>query len=127
MLSKETIKKMRQVIKAVLREPEFYDQSYYPTSNDCGQTCCAAGWAVWNQDPNKYRKMCQYDRVLIYNWCLEAEKALGLPDTENKLFVYASDWPQPYASQYHSATTNKERAQAMAARWEHFIATDGKE
>lgn len=122
-LSKLTIQKMRAVIKAVLAEPEFYDQSNYPKNYDCGLECCSAGWAVWLDNPRTYKRKALNEE---FDWQDEAEKALGLGSTGSKLFWGYSSWPSPFADMYRYALTPLERAKAMAARWERFIATDGK-
>ena len=123
-LSAETIRKMRRVIKAVLAEPEFYDQSHYPLKSDCGAVCCAAGWAVWLDDPKRYSLLVKRADVA---WKSDAEAVLGLSDTRDKLFVFAHNWPTQFWRRYRKAKTPLGRAMAMAARWEHFIATDGAE
>lgn len=123
-LSANTIRKMRRVIKAVLAEPEYYDQSYYPQKSDCGLVCCAAGWTVWLDNPDRYKVLMKRPAA---NWWREAEAVLGLPDTGNKLFVFAHNWPTQFWRRYIKAKTPLGRAKAMAARWEHFIATDGAE
>jgi hypothetical protein len=123
-LSRETIRKMRAVIKAILAEPEFYKQSLYPQPDDCGEVCCAAGWTVWLANPKTYKRKAAN---LRYDWPLAAEKVLGLGRTENKLFVFASSWPSVFSDMYYDAITPLQHAQAMAARWEHFIKTDGRE
>lgn len=125
-LSKSTIHKMRAVVKAVLAEPEFYNQTFFPMQSDCGTSCCAAGWAVWLDDPETYKEI-----VLKFgataSWVGLAEKSLGLQNTGSGLFGFASSWPSEFGAMYANATTPIGRAQAMAARWEHFIATDGAE
>ena len=124
-LSAETIRKMRRVIKAVLAEPQYFNQSWFPQAQDCGAVCCAAGWAVWLDDPDHYKSLVKIDTGV--EWWAEAERVLGLPDTEDKLFCFAGNWPRRFASRYRRAKTARGRAKAMAARWEHFIATDGAE
>ena len=125
-LSEATIAKMRKVIKAVLAEPEYYDQQYFPKASDCGQTCCAAGWAVWLFEPaREYRKLAK--RTDEVAWRNKAEEALGLPPTGWKLFGHARDWPLAYSVMYLNARNPRGRAEAMAARWERYIATDGAE
>lgn len=124
-LSAETIRKMRRVIQAVLAEPEYYNQSIFPDPSDCGAVCCAAGWAVWLDDPDRYESLVK--TAIDVAWWMEAESALGLSDTGDKLFVFANSWPRRFYQRYYRAKTARGRAQAMAARWEHFIATDGAE
>lgn len=123
LLSKSTIAKMRAVVKAVLAEPEFYDQQWFPTS--CMSACCAAGWAVWLDDPAAYERLSKSQYYV--DWKRRAEGALGLGDTGHKLFVFAENWPKKFYRQYAKARTPLGRAKAMAARWEHFIATNGAE
>ena len=122
-LSKETITKMREVIAAVLAEPKFYDQNFYP--HPCKTSCCAAGYAVRINDPKSYEAKVKDTK---FNWRVAAEDVLGLnTDGGYKLFLFASDWPIQFARDYSDANSALGRAQAMAARWEHFIKTDGKD
>lgn len=123
-LSKETIRKMREVIAAVLREPKFYDQSHFPQAEDCGSTCCAAGWVVWLHDPNLWKKL-MLD-PFMQDWDQKADQILGIK-SGGKLFIFAHQWPKQFWLKYSSAGTHIGRAQAMADRWEHYIATDGAE
>lgn len=131
-LTEETIAKMRAVIAAIKAEPKFYDQDEFPNRHNCGTTCCAAGWAVWlNLGQTKYKRLITQGT----DWPHEAIVTLGLPawiDTnirsrsiKDGLFRSYKSWPLQYRLQYDEATTAKQRAKAMADRWEFFIATDG--
>jgi hypothetical protein len=122
-LSDETIAKMRSVVAAVLAEPEFYSQSLYPQPGNCGRICCAAGWAVWINNPERYFSL--IERTYSVDWNREAEEVLGLGDTGYKLFVFAATWPDQFRRMYYDAETHKQQAEAMAARWEFYIQTDG--
>lgn len=123
-LSKKTIAKMRAVVAAVLAEPEFYNQQWFPQEEDCGQICCAAGWAVWNENPKRYVQLVKQSKFDV-NWPYEAEKALGFSDPTMAMFGTQRGWPWQFTDMYNNARSDKQRAQAMAARWEFYIATDG--
>jgi len=127
MLSEQTIRKMRAVIAAILAEPELYDQDISPSgATDCNSVCCAAGWVYWLNDPEDYAARLRDDRK--YQLSFNAPKLLGIDVfAGHNLFDYAYNWPEPYASQYAKATTPLGKAKVLEARWEHFIAVDGKE
>lgn len=135
-LSRETVRKIRRMIKAILAEPEYYTQAAFPKEGDCGAPCCAAGWACWLNDPKGYTKLVK--RAESVDWYDKGTKALGLKDDpENtmstSLFATASAWPEPFDLQYFVAANDYRgpnhagMAKAAAARWEHFIETDGRE
>lgn len=122
-LSSKTIAKMRTVVAAVLAEPQFYDQAYFPDhpSSKCGTICCAAGWVVWVDDPERYQKMVRLRGVA---WTEVADRILGI-HSYARLFYSSEFWPARFRNAYLNADTPRGRAQAMADRWEHYIATDG--
>jgi hypothetical protein len=133
-LSKESIKKMRKVIRAVLAEPAFYDQDRAPADvrePACGTTCCAAGWVEWLFAPERLQKI--KGGFAYSKDCLEqAPFILGIRsdmryhgDPTDNLFDYARHWPEPYARNYGEAATKQERAKVFRDRWEKFIETDG--
>jgi hypothetical protein len=124
-LSKETIRKMRRVIKAILANAQYYDQGTLPQRSDCGTTCCAAGFAVWLElSPEKYKLL---TRKYGPTWVWEdmAKDVLGLTDA-SYLFYSPGGWPYEFGEMYRRATTPKGRALALKACWEDFIAKDGK-
>lgn len=128
-LSKECVKRIRRMTKAILAQPEFYNQSRYPDSRDCGTTCCAAGWAVWLDNPVRYeKKVKEMDRDS--SWVLEARKSLLLDDISPwnlpSLFSSAATWPDKFFEKYWKAqdeNDHKGMAQACHDRWEYFIKT----
>ena len=124
-LSAETIAKMQTVINAVLAQPEYYDQEMFPYDRDseCGTICCGAGWAVWVDSPARYKYLLRRRRA---HWSSEANKILGIKSGD-KLFYSSDYWPDKYRMAYRRANTPKQRARAMADRWNHYIATDGAE
>jgi hypothetical protein len=124
-LSAETIAKMRVVIDAVLAEPKFYDQWLFPDNprSKCGTICCAAGWVVWIDSPHRYQQL--RENANTY-WPLEADEILGI-ESGSALFLSPGDWPKQFRDAYNSLYTPENHAKAMAARWEHYIATDGAE
>lgn len=124
-LSKESIKKMRLVIANVIANDKFYDQMSFPSPWDCGTTCCAAGFAVWLDNPSTYEQLVAGSSEPLM-WTTLADAALGI-DSREKLFFSPSFWPKRFADAYWNTSISAKRAKAMADRWEHFIATDGRE
>lgn len=143
-LTAKTIRRVRRMIKAVLAEPEFYDQQTFGRAacqdeggEVCGTVCCAAGWAVWLDNPKLYNTMIVKElrnRIDGFSgdlrWDRKAMLALNLKPSRNRfnhwiLFAGAADWPEPFSSDYYDAETPAKRAKVMAARWEFFITTDG--
>lgn len=56
-LSKYSIKILRAAGRAIVNEPELFDQSNPPNaairvSEVCGTPCCIAGWCAWINHPN---------------------------------------------------------------------------
>lgn len=123
-LSKETIDGMRRVIKAVKANAAFYNQNMFPVAEDCGTTCCAAGFAVWLNIPKtRYKKLSlEFDGGGA--WAEMARDILGI-DSSMYLFSTSSRWPAKFAKMYERAKTPKDRALALEACWEHFIKKDG--
>src|ERR1700744_5431070 len=95
-LSKESIKRLRQVKRAILAQPKFYDQDRFPRTVDCGTTCCIAGWAVWVEDPEAYpNRVANID--LLGVWRSAGASALGLERSQvDNLFGFGVLWPQPF-------------------------------
>lgn len=123
-LSQETIRKMREVIAAVKANAQFYNQDRFPIPDDCGTTCCAAGFAVWINIPKgKYK---DYAKNLDggSEWAVMAREVLGL-DSSMYLFSTHNAWPKKFQKLYSKAKTPKERSGALEACWEHFIKKDG--
>lgn len=95
--------------------------------------CCAAGWAVYLQNRSLYNKLMKEELgSLAPPWVENAFEALNLKVPKDmgeslRLFGTIGNWPEPFAGAYYYAPTAAGRAKAMAARWEHFIATDGVE
>lgn len=123
-LSKETIRKMRRVIEAVLANAKFYDQGIFPNRIDCGTTCCAAGFAVWLDVPlEEYEALVQrYGST--WTWEDLAKNKLGLQQN-SYLFHSPNGWPFEFSELYYKAKTPKGRALALEACWEDFIDKDG--
>lgn len=141
-LSKKTIHKIRQMIAAVLAEPELYDQDTFGTAicktdggPTCGTTCCAAGWAVFLGSRKLYNEMMAKELAAkgrrFIGWPEAALKALGLEvDAEyntDRLFGSHHDWPSEFSQAYDEAETPKQKAQIFARRWRAFIQADGQE
>jgi hypothetical protein len=134
-LSDETIRRMEAVIAAVLAQPELYNQRELPSPKDDPYKvpCCAVGWVLWVDNPERYRqrlsRICsgyqEWNGETYYPLVKVAHRILGLKDTEHRLFGSPSDWPWQYAQRYIHAQSDRGRAAAMAARWKHFIKTDG--
>jgi hypothetical protein len=130
-LTRKTINAIRRMIDAVMAEPKYLNQNTFPEREDCGKTCCGAGWAVFNKiGPKAYKAlvMSTPDPSLQINWEVRALEALGLPTNINTqtLFCSAWDWPEKFADMYRKAKGPVGRAKAFKARWENFIEQDGE-
>lgn len=129
-LSRKSINAIRRMIAAVLAEPKYLDQRFFPSSNDCGRVCCGAGWAVFLRlGKKRYEKLVagEGNRHWSFDWDKEGAAALHLPSSTplNPLFGTTMDWPSKFYVQYRDAKGPKGRAKAFAARWEAFIKSDG--
>jgi hypothetical protein len=131
-LSATCIRRIRRMTAAIMAEPKFYDQNDFPQKDDCGMTCCAAGWAVWDQVTRKeYRRMACNPCT---NWVRKAIEALRLPEQSYRvalgtLFSNAGRWPEPFSQRYYKAQSkgdHKGMARACRDRWEYFIKHDGQ-
>lgn len=130
-LSTACIWRIRRMIKAILANPQDYNQEHFPYAESrevCGSTGCAAGHAVKLDNPQKFRELVS-GRTRVSEWWDEAAKALLLPPQVDvrSLFGMSMDWPEKFWNQYLTARDAQGKAEACQARWEHFIATDGKE
>ena len=82
-------------------------------------------------DPENW--ITNYDKVIsLDDWPYAGAKALGLPADCKLVSLFYSPmfWPSDFSRAYgswDSTETPKLRAIACRDRWEHFIATDGKE
>jgi hypothetical protein len=131
-LSKESIKRLRQVKRAILAEPEFYDQGVPP--DECATTCCIAGWAMWLEDPVGYPERAASisnsfncsDGTTQIGFRNEGARALRIPEPETvNLFSYGEAWPGEFGTRFAAAASKAEKAAVAAARIEHFIKTGG--
>jgi len=97
-----------EVADAIEENAEFYSQSkWFNAFNECGTTCCIAGWAVRIAMPDEFFKRVdraialgpdkyEYEEVAEQDdeWFHEIGMALfGLSDYESNLFNY--DWMPP--------------------------------
>jgi hypothetical protein len=130
-LTRKTINAIRRMIDAVMAEPKYLNQNAFPEREDCGKTCCGAGWAVFNKiGPKAYKTLVMSKPYPTHqiNWEVKALEALGLhPRTNTQTLFWAHlDWPEKFADMYTKAKGPKGRAKAFKARWEHFIENDGE-
>lgn len=132
-LSKETVKKLRIVEKAILAQPQFYEQGAWVSEiSSCGTTCCIAGWVdfIFNGKKVHEERAKRLKEAFLFEaedeWTSVAREGLGL-DGGWRLFADSIEWPEPFCNGYEDAKTPKQRAKVAAARIEHFIATDGAE
>lgn len=76
----------RQVAEAIETKPELYNQGgwYYMDDDDCGTTCCIAGWAVAISqfNGNTLQAATKYYNSDDFNISVEAREALGLTAAE---------------------------------------------
>jgi hypothetical protein len=110
-LSKKSIRLLRQVKRAILAEPELYDQQSLPRYS-CNAPCCLLGWVVWLNDPKKFEEMLVKDSE-EYEW--------------DRLLGSGGSWPHEHKKALYAAETDVERAAVAASRIEHFIAANGAE
>lgn len=117
-LSALTIRRLRKVAAAILKEPELYDQGepFLPDPT-CGTQACIAGWAVHLFDK-------RFDR----NGSLPdaAARALQIDRSEVGKLYWRSSWPEKLCDQLTGGSALK-KARVAARRIEHFIKTDGAE
>ena len=112
------VRLLRKVQRAIVANPEEYDQSSY-----CGTACCIAGWAVRLND-----KISSLNGRWPGEVSAEAKSLLKLDtDQYERLCAFASGWPDKYAVAYYSAETKKKRARVAFLRINHFIKTKGAE
>lgn len=136
-LSKETIKRIRTVVQAILAQPKFYNQDRWiddlgkDKNGVCNTTCCFAGWAdyVFNgAKEHNERARRSFGRWSSVDWDEVAAEALltdrALLDPLTRGHYY---WPKQLSHAYDKATTDKGRALALASYVEFFIANDGYE
>lgn len=121
-ISDEGVRRLREIERLIVNEPELYDQSRWMARREhCGTVCCIAGHAVarygqlpsneWMWDPSY--------------WVDKGQVALGITEREaaSRLFRGATRWPHPFSEAYVNASTEKDRACVAVRRIEHFIRT----
>lgn len=140
MLEKRTVTRIRAAIDFILSEPRRFNMRYAvePVSGGefddlkeqletppCGTACCFAG-AVYLQG----KRIKNLNRR-SFEWASKVEpfaiSHLGITDQQGEKLFHVSNWPVYFNQAYASATTPIERVYVGAARFEHFIATDGQE
>ncbi len=107
---------------------EYADKELNRIPDNCGTTCCIAGWAISLQTEEKTPlagKMFKY-RTDGLNEDLGAQY-LDLTSSQAVRLFSANYWPEYFQDQYDAAETYIERAQIAAKRIDHFIATEGLE
>jgi hypothetical protein len=80
----------------------------------CGTAACIAGWSAI---------IAKKKRI---DWS-SGRSALRINRYQAERLFIAYAWPDPFRQDFYSATTNRGRVKAAAARIEHFIKTKGKE
>ena len=128
-LSKESIRKLRRLQKAILAEPEFYAQTNFPEIQDCGAVCCIAGWAVWLDNPKGYAK--KVIDVGVGEW--PKRSLAGAGRLQREVFHrYGTfrDWIQrgrkPFRDALFDARTKRSKKPKIAAALiDSFIEKDG--
>lgn len=114
--TKEIRARWRKVKAAILRDPQFYDQRAYGDGQrprDCGSACCLAGWYAAFLPSN--------DPLKRSGDFLAVKRDVGLHHTITS--SYGIDWPEPFATRYQRAASNKQRAKVAAARIDHLLNT----
>ena len=139
MLSKRTTKRMRDAIDFILAEPRRFNMRYAvePVAGGqfgilkeqldtppCGTACCFGGavYLLGKRIKTMRRRSFEWDDVRPF-----ATQYLGINEDQADRLFHTSNWPTHFREAYDNATTAIERAYVGAARFEHFIATDGKE
>ncbi len=128
-LKRETIQKLRAIKKAILAEPEKYNQRTWADPNTCGTPCCIAGWAdrleVSEATFLEHADLGRDD----FDFAGRGQKLLSLTDDQAER-LFDGYMPLPYDKDYYLAKlmdNHKGMAKAGARRIEHFIRTGGAE
>ncbi len=131
-LSAKTVRMLKAVRRAILLNPERYDQSVssYPYTQkpicdrkikDCGTPLCILGWVcylfgpLWHDVGNSEGA----DEI--------AGRILGLDDDQCNRLWHVEEWPLRFQDGYDDAFGAREQARAGADRITHFIKTNGLE
>lgn len=85
----------------------------------CNTTACIAGWAVILSPSQEEIEHLAIETVAL--------KYLGLNHDQGRRLFFPVVWPLDFAIKYHGAETAEAAAQAVAARIDHFIQTNGAE
>ncbi len=130
---------LTEVRDTILEEPRRINMSDWGKSVDtdydknppCGTVACISGWAIaihWNKrgqdfDDFMYSTLENGEIPLT-----EIDKVLDLTGPMERRLFYASNWPDDFRrSLAKLAAGTPEYAAVVAARIDHFIATDGAE
>lgn len=85
----------------------------------CNTTACIAGWTM---------VLTPVDEICISNEiALAAQGRLGLDVEQATRLFYLDAWPTQFKTAHDTSETPQARAQAVADRIDHFIATEGEE
>lgn len=85
----------------------------------CNTTACIAGWVMVLTPVEKRRAFCAIPLV--------AMEQLELDDNQAARLFYLEDWPIRFGLANHVLKSHQGRAQVVADRIDHFIATGGEE
>lgn len=121
-LSKEAIRKLKQIKACILAEPELYNQGVFPLSgrHTCETPCCIAGWAVWVNNPDEEA----YNSFLSKKSFSSVVLAEQLEVTEEQARLLFSEWGTEDGPAWTRPGT-KEAAKDGAARIDRFIESGG--
>lgn len=137
-LSALTIRRLRRVKEAILKEPDLYDQQAgNPPAHTCGTRGCILGWAAFfygpkrkvilNADERRHRKSDFWPDLRVLRTYARGCRYLRLTWEPAFRLWSSEDWPSVFRSRLDRASTGEEEAQVAAERIEHFIKTGGAE
>jgi hypothetical protein len=135
MFTDKQIRRFRKVIKFIIAEPRRFNMvagvEYASAHRDtqletppCGTACCIGGAAFI------VGQRIKLDMPVRLGWNPVAEYAmeyLGLDRGQRERLFYTAYWPATFKTAYEQSRSAQERAYVGAARFEHFIATNGAE
>lgn len=121
-LDPRAVRILKKVRKAILEEPEAYDQGdlgpmrngVHPT---CGSPACIIGWAIFFRFKEKENAPDGYPDDQLYM----------TPQQVDRLF-HKLDWPLKFREEFNAVRHDQvKEAKVAAKRIQHFIKTDGRE
>jgi len=121
---------LNQVKQAILANPQNTDMWVNwieGTTYDkpCATVGCIAGWTIAHGNLQEMSEKIEFD----INRCEEnATRMLRLSGDQARRLFFVHHWPEKFQNKYNSVVgCDRDRANVIATRIEHFIATEGEE